>query len=91
MSLLSEIRRLFFVPSDTTDRVMLSTIHAAKGGQAKRIFHIHPESLPHPKADTKEELAQERNAEYVLITRAKEDIIWVEGDIMAELNRRMAA
>jgi len=90
VSLLADIKRLFFVPADTTDRVLLSTIHASKGGQSRRVFHINPESLPHPKAESDEEKAQETNAEYVLITRAQDDIIWVNGDVMSELNMRIA-
>ena len=88
-SLIEEVRRLFFIPPDTTDRVTLSTIHAAKGGQARRVFHINTEVLPHPKAESDEEAKQEINAEYVLITRAQDDIIYVSGNVMSELSLRI--
>ncbi len=75
------IRKLFTPKADETTCVIISTIHRMKGGQAQRIFHIDPHRLPHPKAKTDEEKAQERNAEYVLITRAKQDVYSVQGKV----------
>jgi DNA helicase-2/ATP-dependent DNA helicase PcrA len=63
------IKKLYKEPKDKSKCIILSTIHAAKGSEAERIFHVNPENVPHPLAKTKEQLDQEFNAAYVAITR----------------------
>ena len=79
--LTKEIRKMFTPKADESTCVIISTIHRMKGGQANRIFHIDPHRLPHPKAKSEEEKTQERNAEYVLITRAKDELYSVQGKV----------
>ena len=62
--------------SDEIEGIMLSTIHKAKGLEANRVFIIKPELIPHPKAKGVEWLNQERNLEYIAITRARHDLIY---------------
>jgi DNA helicase IV len=63
-----------------TNSVRLSSIHRAKGLEARNVFIIHPELLPHPMAKSTWEKDQERNLEYVAITRAIENLYFVEED-----------
>ncbi len=59
-------------------RVMLSSIHKAKGLEANNVYILHPELLPHPMAKSQWEQEQEKNLKYVGITRAKNNLTWVE-------------
>jgi superfamily I DNA/RNA helicase len=65
------LQRLF---SDDAGAITLSTIHKAKGLEAKRVAILKPQLLPHPMAHLAEDLEQERNLAYVAITRAKEEL-----------------
>lgn len=65
------LRHLF---SDDSGPIVLSTIHKAKGLEAKRVGILKPVLLPHPMAKLAEDLEQERNLAYVAITRAKEEL-----------------
>ena len=64
---------------DNIPAVRFSTIHGAKGLEAQRVFIIHPELLPHPKAHPGWEADQELNLKYVAVTRALDSLFWVEG------------
>lgn len=68
----SHIADLF---SDETTSLMLSTIHGAKGLEARFVGIIRPDLLPHPKAGPGWQTDQERNLTYVAITRAKENCL----------------
>lgn len=57
--------------------VKLSSGHRAKGLEAKRVFILRPEKIPHPMAKTAWAKEQEMNLKYVMITRAKEELYWV--------------
>lgn len=59
--------------------VLLSSVHRAKGMEAKKVWILHPEKMPHPMAKTPEAQAQEINLKYVAITRAIETLTWVRG------------
>lgn len=52
--------------------VTLSTVHKAKGAENARVFCYRKDLLPSPSARLDWEMRQERNLEYVQITRAKE-------------------
>ncbi len=59
--------------------IKLSSIHKAKGLEAKRVFLLQPEgaTIPHPMAKSAWQREQEMNLLYVAITRAKEELIYV--------------
>ena len=58
--------------------VTLSTIHKAKGREWDRVYLIHKtETLPSKWARKPWQLRQEENLEYVAITRAKRELIYV--------------
>lgn len=71
------IERLF--TDTTTTGIRLSSIHRAKGLEAKRVFILHPPgaTMPHPMAKSGWQLKQEHNLKYVAMTRAIEELIWV--------------
>lgn len=61
------------------DSIMLSTVHKAKGLEARNVFIICPELLPFRYKDQQPwELQQERNLAYVAITRAQERLTYVD-------------
>lgn len=61
--------------------IALSTIHKAKGLEADNVFIIAPDKLPLKwKGQQEWELQQERNLEYVAITRAKKNLYYVRLD-----------
>jgi DNA helicase-2/ATP-dependent DNA helicase PcrA len=59
--------------------VRLSSIHRAKGLEAKRVFFLEPEgaTCPHPMAKSQWQVGQEWNLRYVATTRAIEELIYV--------------
>ena len=59
------VRRL----SECETGPIFSTIHKAKGLEARNVYIIRPDLLPHPMAEGDNELIQERNLKYVAITR----------------------
>lgn len=66
-------------PSKPRTGIRLSSIHRAKGLEAKRVFLLEPEgsTVPHPMAKSDWQRAQEWNLRYVAITRAIEELIYV--------------
>jgi superfamily I DNA/RNA helicase len=56
----------------------LSTIHKAKGLEWPEVYLIRPDLLPAPFASTPEELEQERNLEYVAMTRASQKFTYLD-------------
>lgn len=66
--------------SESDDGVILSTIHLAKGLEADRVVFLHPEMCPHTwKGQNKEMFQQERNLEYVALTRSRHTLILCYG------------
>jgi superfamily I DNA/RNA helicase len=61
-----------FSDSDGGQRICLSTIHKAKGLEADRVFIVDKHKMPAKWAKTQSDMEQERNLEYVAITRAKD-------------------
>jgi len=65
---------------DRTGRcIVLSTVHRAKGLEAERVFILRPDLMPHPAAQKPVDVEQERNIEYVAITRTKNELYFVRG------------
>lgn len=66
--------------SDTQSNVVLSTIHKAKGLEGDRIVFLHPEFCPMRwEGQNKEMFQQEKNLEYVALTRSKHLLIMAYG------------
>jgi superfamily I DNA/RNA helicase len=61
--------------TDKLTGIVLSTIHKAKGLEANRVFIIRPDLIPLPNSK-KWQYKQEKNLEYVAITRAKVELIY---------------
>jgi superfamily I DNA/RNA helicase len=84
--LMSKIQMLF---DDNNRGVVFSSVHRAKGLEAKNVFILRPDLMPHPKAgmgkdkkpDPKKqwELVQESNGQYVAWTRSNENLYFVKG------------
>jgi superfamily I DNA/RNA helicase len=73
------IRELFGDSEDRKDVVTLSTIHKAKGREWDRVFFLYRNTtLPSPYATKDWQMLQEANLEYVAITRAKRELIYVD-------------
>ncbi len=74
---IGKIEKIF---SDKNEEgITLSSIHKAKGLEAKRVFLLEPEgaTVPHPMAKSKWQIKQEWNLRYVAITRAIEELVFV--------------
>jgi len=64
--------------SDDASPVTLSTVHRAKGLENDRVFIIRPDKLPlWRKGMTPTQQVQENNLKYVAVTRAKEELYFV--------------
>ena len=57
--------------------ITLSSVHRAKGLEAERVFVLKPELMPHPMAKADWEREQERNIEYVALTRSTNVLAYV--------------
>jgi DNA helicase-2/ATP-dependent DNA helicase PcrA len=73
-SLAERIERTFAAHQDA---VTLSTIHRAKGREADRVFILYPELMPAPYARTAEALRGEASVQFVALTRARRDLVFV--------------
>ncbi|MBE9127471.1 MULTISPECIES: UvrD-helicase domain-containing protein [unclassified Coleofasciculus] len=62
----------------TPNAVNLTTIHGAKGLEANRVFHLRPSLVPHPKAAKDWEKEQEKNLQFVALTRAKQELFFAQ-------------
>ena len=75
------IKKIEAVFVDTKDQtgIQLSSIHKAKGLEAKRVFLLRPENAgcPHPMAKSAWQIEQEWNLLYVAVTRAIEYLCYV--------------
>lgn len=71
--------RLF---SDTDDASVatFSSVHRAKGLEAERVHILRRDLLPHPRAERPDDIIQERNAEFVALTRSKSELYFIVGD-----------
>ena len=64
--------------SDDKEGIILSTIHKSKGLENKKVFFLLPELIPSKYAIQDWQLEQEMNLKYVCITRAKEELVYVD-------------
>ena len=75
------IAKIDSVFTDNKDNpgIRLSSIHKAKGLEAKRVFFLQPQGgeCPHPMAKSVWQREQEMNLKYVAITRAIEELVYV--------------
>jgi len=64
---------------DKNGGILLSSVHKAKGLEAKRVFILMPPNsgMPHPMAKSSWQIKQEWNLKYVALTRAIEELVWV--------------
>ena len=67
-----KIRTIF---TDEIEGICLSTVHKIKGLEANRVFIVRPDLLP-MKTVKGWQYLQEKNLEYVAITRAKTELIY---------------
>lgn len=62
---------------DTGSGIILSTVHQAKGLEAKTVYFVNVAQLPCKHARTEEELEAESNIAYVGITRSQENLFYI--------------
>lgn len=79
--LVTHIRSLFGdTPDGQKPRVFtLSTIHKAKGREWERVYLIRPDLIPSRYAQQAWQIEQENNLLYVAQTRAKKELVYVDG------------
>lgn len=69
----------FFVDAEEVDNdpatIVLSSGHRSKGLEWDRVIVLRPDLMPHPAAKTAADLAQEEHIKYVILTRAKDELI----------------
>ena len=66
-------------PGEAANVVTLSTIHKSKGREWDRVFLLYRDkTLPSPYARKPWQQRQEANLEYVAVTRAKKELIYVD-------------
>jgi superfamily I DNA/RNA helicase len=58
--------------------IQLLSGHKAKGLEWQTIYHLDPWRIPSPFATTEEDLVQEQNVRYVIETRAKESLYFID-------------
>jgi superfamily I DNA/RNA helicase len=63
---------------ESAGTVLLSTIHKAKGLEAKRVFILDAWRMPSPYARKPHQREQEMNLLYVAITRAQQELYYVD-------------
>ncbi len=66
--------------SDDRGAVQLSSVHKAKGLEARRVYILRPDLMPFPRARTPEQVEQERNLVYVALTRCQSELVWLDGE-----------
>lgn len=74
--IISKVQRLF--SDDTSSGIILSTIHKAKGLEARNVFIVEPQLIPFPyNTEQAWQQEQERNIDYVARTRAIEKLEYI--------------
>lgn len=62
--------------SEDSEGVLFSTVHKAKGLEANRVYILKPSLMPHPAA-VRSNNGQEKNIEYVALTRSKDVLCYM--------------
>jgi superfamily I DNA/RNA helicase len=62
---------------DGTGQVTLSSVHRAKGAEAPRVFILDYWRMPSRMARTAEAKLQEKNLQYVAVTRARSELVFL--------------
>ncbi len=75
--LLEEIESMF---SDQASGPVLCTVHKAKGLEAPRVFILEPQLMPSKYATQPWQEEQEKNLQYVAVTRALETLVYLPLD-----------
>lgn len=71
----ARVEQLF---GDSRRAVQLSSVHRAKGQEADRVFIYHPNLMPATYARTAEAIRGEECVQFVALTRARRDLVFVE-------------
>jgi DNA helicase-2/ATP-dependent DNA helicase PcrA len=73
--LILKIKEIF---SDSKEGIIFCTGHKSKGLEADTVYFLRPDLCPHPKAKKSWQIVQEHNLRYVIITRAKHNLYFVD-------------
>jgi len=73
------VQKINDVFSKHKEGVVFSTVHKAKGSEAKNVYILNPQLMPHPMARTEEDMVQEMNVLFVALSRSKEKMVFVGG------------
>jgi DNA helicase-2/ATP-dependent DNA helicase PcrA len=65
----------------TKEGITCSSVHKAKGLEAESVYILYPNLMPLKYAKTDEDIQQERNIEYVALTRSKQFLGFITKDI----------
>jgi superfamily I DNA/RNA helicase len=68
--------------SDSAQGTTLATVHKAKGLEAPRVFILNPDLMPSRWATQPWQQEQERNLQYVAVTRALETLVYLPIEIV---------
>ena len=68
--------------SDSAAGTTLATVHKAKGLEAPRVFILNPDGMPSKWARQPWQQEQERNLQYVAVTRALETLVYLPLEIV---------
>jgi len=68
--------------SDAQGGTKLATVHKAKGLEAPRVFILNPDLMPSKWARQEWQQEQERNLQYVAVTRALETLVYLPIEIV---------
>src|SRR5699024_9990324 len=71
---------------DEATAVILSTVHRAKGREASRVIILYPELMPAGYAETPEAIRGEECVQFVALTRARRDLVFVESPSREDRN-----
>jgi superfamily I DNA/RNA helicase len=72
-----------FQEDDDRNAIRLTSAHRSKGLESENVYIIEPSSMPLP-VRNEDDFQQEMNLKYVAITRAKENLFWVHGQLGEE-------
>ncbi len=68
--------------SNSAAGTTLATVHKAKGLEAPRVFILNPDGMPSRWARQEWQIEQERNLQYVAVTRALETLVYLPLEIV---------